>query len=164
MDSVDSVFISLKVLIECLKKKKEALKRIVDITENQGCLLNSELAHEEVYSFFMQMNGEKQEFIQKVLQCDNVFENMFQKVGSILDDNPSKYGEQVRILQNMIREVMDLDAQIRVSEDNNSQILTQTMGKIKALPLDKSNVIGTRGYGSHKIIEAYKNQAQRRSD
>ena len=163
---MDSIEVELKVLVECLKKKERALAQIASITENQGLVLTSELSHEEIYSFFMQMNVEKQDFIQLVMQCDQVFESVFVKVGPVLDANPSKFGEQVKAMQDLIRLVMDLDVQIRVGEENNSNVLSQALVNVKANlagpPSDKPESIDGGEYGSHKVIEAYKSQSKRR--
>lgn len=173
MDSMDSIEVELKVLIECLKKKEIALGHIANITENQGDLLASSLEQGELYSIFMQMNGEKQGFIEKVIQYDQVFENVLIKIGPTLDEDPTKYAEQVRSLQDLVRKVMDLDVQIRVYEDNNSQILTSELGKIqgsreiqemmntdKAENADKPEAIDSGEYGSNKVINAYKSQSK----
>ena len=158
---MDAIEVELKVLIECLKKKEKALSQIVSITENQGFVLASGLAHEEIYSFFMQMNSEKQDSIQVVKQCDEVFENVLQKVGPILDENPSQFTEQVRSMQDLIRAVMDLDIRIRVGEDENSQVLHEALSKIHIPSPEKPAPIGGGEYGNSKVIKAYKSQSRK---
>ena len=158
---MDSIDVELKVLIECLKKKEKALAQIAAITENQGFVLNSELPHDEIYSFFMQMNTEKNDFIQLVMQCDEVFENVLQKIGPTLDSDTTKYGEQVRALQDLIRIIMDLDVQIRVGEENNYQVLTEALADIQKTS-EKPENIGSGEYGNAKAIEAYKSQSKHR--
>ena len=159
---MDTIEVELKVLIECLKKKEKALSQIADITENQGFVLASGLSHDEIYSFFMQMNAEKQDSIQRVKQCDEVFENVFQKVGPVLDENPTLFTEQVRALQDLIRVVMDLDIRIRVGEDENSQVLHEALSKIHIPTPEKPEAIGGGEYGSTKVINAYKSQSRNR--
>ena len=158
---MDSIEVELKVLIECLKKKEKALSQIASITENQGFVLGSGLSHDEVYSFFMQMNVEKQEFIQRVLQCDQVFENVFQNVGPVLDENPDSFTEQVRIMQELIRSVMDLDVQIRVTEDENSAILNSALAEVQARVAKPDSISGGE-YGNNKMLDAYKSQSRHR--
>ena len=161
MDAMVSIEIELKVLIECLKKKEKALSQIAAITENQGFVLTSGLTHDEIYSFFMQMNTEKQTFIQTVLQCDEVFENVLQKIGPTMDAEPKMYTEQIQTLQDLIRVVMDLDVQIRVLEDTNSQILTEELDNIQAP--EKPEAIGAGEYGNKQTIEAYKSQSKHKA-
>jgi len=173
---MQTIDVELKVLIECLKKKETALRQINSITENQGLVITSDLKHEEIYSFFMQMNVEKQDFIQRVLQCDQVFENVFKNVGPVLDAKPEDFTEEVSSMQDLIRAVMDLDVQIRVGEDNNNELLNRALDNIKhnsntegaaalLAPDDKTEPkpsIDGGEYGSSKVIEAYKNQSRRR--
>jgi len=159
--------IQLKVLIECLRKKELALKQIANITQNQGDLITSNLGHEEIYSIFMLMNSEKQEFINRVLQCDEVFENMFREVGPELDANPSKYGDEVNALQELIRLVMDLDVQIRVNEDTNSQALSERLMQYRDRLMleekaEKPDAIDSGEYGSQKVLDAYRSQSRDR--
>lgn len=160
---MDSIDVELKVLIECLKKKEKALKQIAAITENQGFVLTSNIPHEELYPFFMQMNVEKNEFIQLVIQCDEVFENVLKKIGPTLDAETDKHEEEVLAMQELIRVVMDLDVQIRVGEDKNYNILTETLDRIE-IPVkekEKKEQLDSGEYGSTKAIEAYKNQTKR---
>ncbi|MCL2016094.1 MAG: hypothetical protein FWG68_07620 [Defluviitaleaceae bacterium] len=164
METAQATEIELKVLIECLKKKEVALQQIADITENQGFVIDSELSHQDRYSFFMQMNHEKQESIDRVKDCDEVFANVFQKVGPILDDNPTKYGKQVTTMQNLIRVVMDLDINIRLGEDANSKKLTKALNEVKIKLKEKPEPIGSGEYGSNKIISAYKSNAKPRTN
>ena len=159
--------VELKVLIECLRKKELALKQIASITVNQGDLITSNLNHEEIYSIFMQMNTEKQQFIDRVLQCDEVFENMFRTIGPALDADPAKYGEEVKTMQNLIRSVMDLDVQIRVNEDTNGHNLTERLVQYRdKLALDekgeKPETIDSGEYGSQKVLDAYRSHSRNR--
>ncbi|MCL1988246.1 MAG: hypothetical protein FWG64_09795 [Firmicutes bacterium] len=164
MESEQTTKVELKVLIECLKKKETALQQIADITENQGFVIESELSHQERYSFFMQMNHEKQESIDRVKDCDEVFENVFQKVGPILDENPTKYGSQVEDMQTLIRSVMDLDIHIRLGEDVNSKKLTKALEDVKIKLTEKPEPIGAGEYGNNKIISAYKSNSKSRKN
>jgi len=159
---MDSIEVELKVLIECLKKKEQALSQIASITENQGFVLGSGLTHDEVYSFFMQMNVEKQDSIQRVLQCDQVFENVFAKVGPVLDENPDMFGEQVRVMQGLIRSVMDIDVQIRLAENENTEILNKALTDVQA-SLNKPDAISGGEYGNSKMLDAYKSQSRHRN-
>ena len=165
---MDSIKIELQVLIECLRKKEQALKQIADITENQGFVLSSGAPHDEIYSYFMQMNTEKQTFIQKVMQCDEVFTNMLEKIGPTLDADPKKYREQVITLQDLIRAVTDVDVRIRVIEDKNTQVLTEELRKLpnrlsgRVDSAEKPETIQSGEYGKSHVIDAYKNQSRHR--
>ena len=165
---MESIEVELKVLIECLKKKEHTLIQIANITENQGFVLGSGAEHDEVYTFFMQMNEEKQVFINNVLQYDQVFENVLKKIGPTLDEDPSKYKEQVKTLQDLIRSVMDWDVKIRVLEESNNKTLVEALPKVKARAdsekEEKPESIKSGEYGSKKVIKAYKTQSRHHNE
>ncbi|MCL1999621.1 MAG: hypothetical protein FWG65_12745 [Turicibacter sp.] len=160
---MENMLVNLELLIKCLAKKEKALAQIVAITENQGFLLESNIARNELYPFFMQMNEEKSNFIKLVMEYDQVFENVFRETGPALDAEPTKYGAEVQEMQRLIRIIMDLDVQIRVKEDENSKILTQIYDSIKPAAKTTKPAIDSGEYGSAKTIEAYKNQDKRNS-
>ena len=165
---MESIDVELKVLIECLRRKEQVLIQIASITENQGFVLGSGAEHDEVYTFFMQMNEEKQVFINNVMQYDQVFENVLKKIGATLDEDPSKYKEQVKTLQDLIRSVMDWDVKIRVLEKGNNDILLEALPKVKARVAsekeEKPESIKSGEYGSKKAIKAYRTQSRHHND
>lgn len=118
---MDPVEIKLGILMDCIKKKEQALVEILSITENQGTVLQSDLTGDEIRAFMVQMNREKQIYIQTVLQSDTMFENMLKEIGPKLDANPRLYKQRIAELQSMIRRVMDMDVKIRVQEGQNNQ-------------------------------------------
>jgi len=141
----------LAILLEGLKKKEKALAEIVNITENQSTVITSGMAADEVRGFLMEMNKEKQQFIETVKNCDNMFETLLKEVGAELDASQHLYKQQVAELQKYIRRVMDLDVKIRVLEEENNNAVTAlapqtpaTPGlkpKPKLLPPDNARVI-----------------------
>ena len=113
----------LNLLLDGLIKKEHSLLEIVSITENQGTVLESGLPPDDARAFIVQMNREKQVFIQEVLRCDSMFETVLKEIGAELDANQDLYVEEVRQLQTYIKRVMDLDVKIRVCEDRNEELM-----------------------------------------
>jgi len=171
---METIAVELKVLIECLKKKETALQQIVNITENQGFILTSDMPHEERYPIFMQMNDERQALIDLVLQCDQVFESVLQKVGPALDADTSKYSEEVQAMQDTIRRIIDLDVRIRLEEQNNHQVLVKALPKGVVPPglpgqevalqegthSGKPTVIGGGKHADNQVLKAYESQSR----
>jgi len=141
----------LAILLDGLKKKEQALIEIVNITDNQRTVIESGLPVEEVRGFLMEMNKEKQQFIDTVKGCDNMFEAMLKDIGPELDASQHMYKPQVAQLQKYIRRVMDLDVKVRVLEEKNNTILNEIAPPIpaqqglkpkpKLLPTDNARVI-----------------------
>jgi hypothetical protein len=122
VQSMNNIETKLNILIDGLHKKEQSLVEIVNITENQGTVLESSLPPGETQAFMAAMNREKQTHINTVLQCDTLFENMLKEIGPTLDAEQNNYKPQVKILQEGIRRVMDLDVKIRVCENRNSEL------------------------------------------
>jgi hypothetical protein len=133
MSQVDWLLTQLNILADGLNKKEQALGEIVNITENQGTVLQSGLPEEETRAFLSQMNREKQQYIKTVIACDNMFEAVLKEAGPALDAAPEAYKPQVAELQKRIRRVMDLDVKIRVYEEKNNA-LQNTNHKATAQP------------------------------
>jgi hypothetical protein len=154
--NVDWLRTQLNILADGLNKKEQALSEIVNITENQGTVIESGLTEDETRAFLTQMNREKQQLIKTVIQCDNMFEAVLKEAGPALDAAPDAYKPQVSELQKRIRRVMDLDVKIRVYEEKNNALQNrrkpldhppapgrqQTQVQAQPLPADVNRVIG----------------------
>jgi hypothetical protein len=154
---MNNIETKLNLLIDGLAKKEHSLLEIVNITENQGTVLESELPAEESLAFVSQMNREKQVHIQIVIQCDSMFETVLKEIGSKLDDDPQAYKPQVLAIQDGIKRVMDLDVRVRVLEEKNNQRMiskktTDALGNLQKKP----GIITD----TQRIIDAYKNNAR----
>jgi SMC interacting uncharacterized protein involved in chromosome segregation len=162
---VDWLRTQLNILADGLNKKEQALREIVNITENQGTVIESGLTADETRAFLTQMNREKQQLIKTVIQCDNMFEAVLKEAGPALDAAPDAYKPQVAELQKRIRRVMDLDVKIRVYEEKNNALQngkkpfepTPAPGKqptqTQPLPTDANRVIGAYAKNSRNYLK-----------
>jgi len=145
---MDNMEVKLNILLDGLKKKEQALIEIVNITENERTVIGSELPLEDMRAFIAEMSQSKQAFIQQVKGCDLLFEAVLKEIGPTLDERQDMYTTQVLELQKYIRRVMDLDVKVRVSEEQNSQLLQdrqpiqpQQRRKQSPIPLDSTRII-----------------------
>jgi hypothetical protein len=155
----------LNILADGLNKKEQALREIVNITENQGTVIESGLSAEETRAFLTQMNREKQQLIKTVLQCDSMFETVLKEAGPALDAAPDASKPQVAELQKRIRRVMDLDVRIRVYEEKNNALQKglhtdappPAAGKqqvqAQPLPTDANRIIGAYAKNSRNYLK-----------
>jgi len=120
---MDTMLTQLNIMLDGLKKKEQALADILNISENQKTVIQSELPFEESRTIVFEMNEGKQAAIKIVKDCDNMFEAMLKDIGAELDARQDMYKPQVKVLQEHIRRIMDLDVKIRVTEDENNRLL-----------------------------------------
>lgn len=120
--SPDAFSIKVNLLSDVLAKKKAALTLILNITENQETLLTQPPSQEGA-AFFRAMSLEKQKNIDDVLECDNVFSEVFGEISQSFEENANKNRADVLRLQEDIKSVMDLDIKIRFQEARNKELL-----------------------------------------
>ncbi|MCL2216076.1 MAG: hypothetical protein FWB91_03540 [Defluviitaleaceae bacterium] len=125
---MDEMVTHLNVMLDGLKKKELALAEILSISENQKTVIESELPLDAVRELVFEMNDGKQAAIQVVKDCDNMFEAMLKDMGAELEARQEHYKPQVKVLQEHIRRVMDLDVKIRVTEEENNRLLDARRG------------------------------------
>lgn len=157
LQMVDNMLTQLNIMLEGLKKKATALTDILSISENQRTVIDSELPLEGVRQMIFGMNEEKQSSIRVVKDCDDMFERMLKDIGAELDAQQENYKPQVKLLQEHIRMVMDLDVRIRVTEEENNNRLDERRateipisGGIKpkvAMPMDSAKVLNAYKQG-----------------
>ena len=142
-------------MTEGLRHKEKALQDILNISENQRVVIESELPFEETRDLIFQMNNEKQASIDIVKACDNMFEEMLKDMGAELEARQGEFKPQVKIMQEHIRRIMDTDVKIRLVEDENNKLLDIKRGEVPlptSTPVPKTPVITNHT----RVLEAYK--------
>ena len=122
---MDNMLTQLNIMIDGLKRKENALQEVLSITDNQQTVIKSELPLDEVRNLVFSMNEEKQSAIKVVISCDDMFEKMLKEMGHELDAKQDQYKPQVKIMQDYIRKVMDLDVKIRLGEEENNRLMDE---------------------------------------
>ena len=125
---MDALAAQLNIMLEGLKKKELALVEVLSISENQRTVIESELPIDNARELVFEMNQGKQDAIQIVKDCDNMFEAMLKDMGQELDAKQDLYKPQVKIMQDYIRRIMDLDVKIRVTEGENIRLMDERRG------------------------------------
>jgi hypothetical protein len=71
------------------------------------------------------MSDAKQEFIDEVLTCDDVFQATFDAIQPAISENLAPYADIVETLKLLINEVLELDTAIRAQEARNRGVLEE---------------------------------------
>ena len=146
--------LKLNVLTDILIKKKQALMQIANICENQG-LLFTQPPSEERTDFMKAISVEKQNLIEVVIECDDVFQTIFNEIHINFEERAKKFHRQTAVLQGKIKDVMELDIKIRAYEEKNKALVNETRGQ----QIDKNNA-----YNKNYLSEQYKKNSRPKKD
>jgi hypothetical protein len=125
---MDEFLTKVKVLADILEKKRGCLEQILSISQNQEVILQSPPSDEHT-EFFDSSNAAKQELIDKVLECDEVFERFFDGIKGRLDEKKDSCKELIIKMQSLISIILELDVAIRAQELKNSSLPGASAGK-----------------------------------
>lgn len=106
----------MTILQETLGKKQAVLQAILEACRRQGELTEQEEFDPDIFSSIM---DQKDALLTQLTQLDEGFEKTYEGIRSELDQNRSRYAEQIRDMQNLIRKVTDLGVEIRALEERN---------------------------------------------
>lgn len=137
------------ILIESLKKKKEALKEILKYTKEQEKILNQENFEEESFESLI---DKKQQSIEVINKLDEGFDLTFDHVKTELGEHKKMFKNEILTLQGLIREVTEISTQIQVLESRNKLSFEN---KMRA----KRDNIKMARLSSQSVSKYYKNAA-----
>ena len=134
----------MRFLTDILERKLDFLKQIYGITENQE-LFEKTMSGEDREVLLREAVREKQKIIDELIAADNTFIRVFGEFKGELNRNRDKFKDDIKIMQEIIRLVSDMDFKIRAKEMRAKQgIKVQNnvfQEKIKTLKSSKSYII-----------------------
>lgn len=137
------------ILIESLKKKKEALEEILKFTKQQEMVLAEEILDEETFDVLIE---KKQQYITVINKLDEGFDMTFERVKVELGQHKEMFKNEILSLQELIRQVTEVSTQIQVLENRNKLSFENRM-KIK-----RENIKMARK-SSQSVSKYYQNAA-----
>ena len=118
----------LDVLEQSLNKKLTLLKQIMEKSREQGELLKTEdLTPEELDDNI----NEKAALIEELELLDNGFDRVYENIRKEIDANRNRYKEEIRRLQELIRQVTALGTQIQTEEARNKEQAVKKFATIR---------------------------------
>jgi len=146
----------LRMLHDVLEKKQETLSQILAICENQE-MLYLHPASPERTAFSKEIASEKQQLIETVLQCDSVFQSLFDKLKPAFEQSAHLFPGEIAALQAFIKSVMETDVKIRAQEDRNKQLLRaeavlQSPGTAQPIKTTKTKAYMLDQYAKNKRL------------
>lgn len=110
----------LSILQESLAAKRQVLLDIQEYNKKQEAVFTAE---EVDMSLFDGAIEEKGRLIDRLTQLDDGFETMYQKLARELENNRERYADQIRVIQQQIKEITDLGVSIQAQEARNKALI-----------------------------------------
>ena len=111
---------SLDMLEESLIKKIEVMRKIEEENEKQKILLkNPQDVDEAAFDAILDSKGD---LIDELLKLDEGFQSLFDRIKEEVGQNKDLYKEQIKRLQNLIKEITGLSASIEAAEHRNKKL------------------------------------------
>lgn len=112
----------LSVLEDSLKKKLQILDELTDYTMQQQELLKVE---ELDYEAFDRLVDQKDPLIQRIIELDQGFETVYDRIKEQLLGNKEQYAAQIKALQSLIGELTDKSVKLQTMEQRNKSAIEQ---------------------------------------
>lgn len=108
----------IHILVNTLEKQKMVLNQILEVTKQQ-----TDIAMKESFDelLFDQTLDKKEILIARLNELDDGFASVYGRVRLEIQDHREKYTNELRQLQNLIRECTDISNELRVLEQRNKE-------------------------------------------
>lgn len=116
------------IMIDSLTKKEELLKQIVDYNEAQQTIVTAPEFKEEA---FEKNVADKGEVVEKILQLDEGFNSVFNRIKEELQNNKKKYAKDIERLKTLVASVTELGVRIQAQELRNKQLVEKRFAQMR---------------------------------
>ena len=139
----------LTILIESLQKKLKVLDEIQAYNEKQYRMFRDNQVSLDEFDGYVE---EKGRLIESLSKLDEGFEMIYEKIAGELLDNKDKYSSQIKILQQLIREITDKSVTVQAQESRNKSAVEQYFRREK-------QEVGSKKRSSAAAMNYYKNMS-----
>lgn len=121
----------LQIMIDSLGRKDALMDKLLEKNEaQQECVKNKE--YEDIdWDAFNLLVSEKEVAIDKIIEIDDRFSDIYVRIKDEVIGNREKYREQLLKLQELITTLTDKGAKIQAGEERNRQIIESIFNKTR---------------------------------
>ncbi len=116
----------LKILEESLRKKVQVLEELQQYNEKQRQVFESAEVKLEQFDEAIEQKGR---LIDRITKLDEGFETLYTNVAKELEANKDKYAEQIRSLQQLVKQVTDRSMSVQAQEARNKALIEEYFSK-----------------------------------
>lgn len=124
MENMDYVV----MLRESLEKKADVLRVLNIRNKEQEAILKDPNSTPDDLEKNMNM---KSELIERIIMLDDGFEQLFNRVKAIIEADRDTYADEIRLMQELIKKVTALTADVEASEYRNKEYAKTRFANIK---------------------------------
>lgn len=124
MENMDYVI----MLRESLEKKADILRVLLIRNKEQTAILQDPNSTPDDLEKNMNM---KAELIDRIVMLDDGFEQLFGRVKAILEEDRATYADEIKLMQELIKKVTDLTADVEATEYKNKEYAKTRFANIK---------------------------------
>lgn len=143
----------ISIMEESLRKKIAVLDEIVSKNEEQKKIIEASPFDAEAFDANTQAKGE---LIDKLNLLDSGFEKLYDRVKEELNEDKARFAEQIKRMQDYIREITEKSVLIQTGEERNRRAVEQQFKKER----EKIQL----GKNSMKVARQYYNNMNRIAD
>lgn len=137
----------IAIMIQSLEKKEQVLDKIIELdTVQKNQLEDPNLTPDD----FDDVVEQKSKLIEQLDNLDSGFEKLFERVKEELESNKEAHKEEIRIMQDHIRNITDKSVKIKSQEARNKALMTNKFNGIKkqARQVRKGTNVASKYYQS----------------
>lgn len=135
------------MLRESLEKKVDVLRVLQIRNKEQTAILQDPNSTPDD----LEKNiNQKAELIERIVMLDDGFEKLFNRVKTIFDTDRETYADEIRLMQDLIRRVSDLTADVEAAEYRNKEYAKTRFATVRkeARAIKKSSDVVSSYYKS----------------
>ncbi|MCR5581548.1 MAG: flagellar protein FliT [Pseudobutyrivibrio sp.] len=135
------------MLRESLEKKVDVLRVLLIRNKEQAAILQDPNSTPDDLEKNINL---KSELIDRIVMLDEGFEQLFNRVKAILDEDRATYADEIKLMQDLIKRISDLTADVEASEYRNKEYAKTRFSNIRkeAREIKKSNDVISSYYKS----------------
>ncbi len=117
-----------RMMVESLDKKVELLKQLQGLNLEQKNILED---YDSLPEELDENMDKKSAIIDRLDKMDEGFQSLFDKVKEELDNKREAYAEDIRCMQELIKEITDLSADVQAKEMRNKELAKKRFSHVR---------------------------------
>lgn len=144
MEKIDNY---LQIMIESLEKKSVILDRLISMNEEQSKCVSGKTFETIDWDTFNIIISQKEAEIDRINAMDESFQSLYDKISDQIKANYASYKEEIRRIQELIKEIEEKSIAIRAGEERNRAMIDNILlGRKKDIKQARTSLKAASNY------------------